>query len=271
MNATPPEPPTDATPASSLDGLRFALGTLTVLPVRVARWDRAAARVGMACAPVAGLVVGGAAAVVAWFLGVLGVGPLLAAVLVVAVPVVLSRGLHLDGLADVADALGSGRPADEALRIMKRSDIGPFGVVTLLFALGAQVAALAETGGGAPAAALVAGLVSRAALTWACRVSGPPSARPTGLGAGVARVVPVPAVVAALGGTVVVVAAAGALSGGVAGALAACCAVGLGLSAAEGLLWHCRRRFGGVTGDVLGAAAEVAGTTALVTLAVARG
>ncbi|WP_461038718.1 adenosylcobinamide-GDP ribazoletransferase, partial [Streptomyces mayteni] len=189
MNATPPgppsEPPTDATPVTSLHGLRFALGTLTVLPVTVVRWDRAAARVGMACAPVAGLVVGGAAAVVAWFLGALDVGPLLTAVLVAAVPVVLSRGLHLDGLADVADGLGSGRPADEALRVMKRSDIGPFGVVTLLFALAAQVAALAETGADAPAAALVAGLVSRAALTWACRVSGPPAARPTGLGAGV--------------------------------------------------------------------------------------
>ncbi|MBH0244079.1 hypothetical protein I3W98_16325, partial [Streptomyces cavourensis] len=39
-------------------GLRFAFGTLTVLPVRVTQWDRATARSGMLCAPLAGLVVG---------------------------------------------------------------------------------------------------------------------------------------------------------------------------------------------------------------------
>ncbi|NEB81289.1 adenosylcobinamide-GDP ribazoletransferase, partial [Streptomyces sp. SID14478] len=42
--------------------MRFAFGTLTVLPVTVTRWDRDAARAGMLCAPLAGLVVGLAAA-----------------------------------------------------------------------------------------------------------------------------------------------------------------------------------------------------------------
>ncbi|MEU1098984.1 adenosylcobinamide-GDP ribazoletransferase, partial [Streptomyces sp. NPDC005877] len=45
-----------------MDGIRFAFGTLTVLPVRVTRWDRAAARSGMLWAPLAGLVVGVCAA-----------------------------------------------------------------------------------------------------------------------------------------------------------------------------------------------------------------
>ncbi|MGW1275195.1 hypothetical protein ACWD5A_42230, partial [Streptomyces sp. NPDC002491] len=49
-------------PAAPLDGLRFAFGTLTVLPVRVTRWDRPAARAGMLSAPLVGLVVGGCAA-----------------------------------------------------------------------------------------------------------------------------------------------------------------------------------------------------------------
>ncbi|MER6985176.1 adenosylcobinamide-GDP ribazoletransferase, partial [Streptomyces carpinensis] len=61
-SSAPPPSPTSWIPA--LHGLRFAFGTLTVLPVRVTRWDRAAARGGMLCAPLAGLVVGvGAAAV----------------------------------------------------------------------------------------------------------------------------------------------------------------------------------------------------------------
>ncbi|GAQ59623.1 hypothetical protein a10_09529 [Streptomyces acidiscabies] len=39
----------------SLHGLRFAFGTLTVIPVRVSRWDRGAARGGMTWAPVLGV------------------------------------------------------------------------------------------------------------------------------------------------------------------------------------------------------------------------
>ncbi|WP_031111435.1 adenosylcobinamide-GDP ribazoletransferase, partial [Streptomyces sp. NRRL S-146] len=119
---------------SPLDGLRFAFGTLTVIPVRVTRWDRQAARGGMLCAPLAGLAVGTAAALLGLVLLFLGAGAPLAAVATVAVPAVLTRGLHLDGLADTADGLGSGKPAEDALRIMKQSDIGPFGVITLVLA-----------------------------------------------------------------------------------------------------------------------------------------
>ncbi|NED32197.1 adenosylcobinamide-GDP ribazoletransferase, partial [Streptomyces sp. SID8499] len=61
-----------------MPGLRFAFGTLTVLPVRVSRWDREAARAGMLCAPLAGLVVGAAAAAVGVLLLWGGAGPLLA-------------------------------------------------------------------------------------------------------------------------------------------------------------------------------------------------
>ncbi|MGW2239040.1 adenosylcobinamide-GDP ribazoletransferase, partial [Streptomyces sp. NPDC001759] len=152
MSKTPP-----------LDGLRFAFGTLTVLPVKVTRWDREAARAGMLCAPVAGLVVGGCAALAGLLLLVLGAGALLTAVASAAVPAVLTRGLHLDGLADTADGLGSGKPAEEALRIMKQSDIGPFGVVTLVFVLLAQVAALAQAYGGSWGRGALAAVVSAAA------------------------------------------------------------------------------------------------------------
>ncbi|MYZ41313.1 adenosylcobinamide-GDP ribazoletransferase, partial [Streptomyces sp. SID4917] len=96
--------------------------------------------------------------------------------------------------ADTADGLGSGRPAEDALRIMKRSDIGPFGVITLLLTLLAQIAAVSELYGeswarGAVAVAL-AGITARLALTLACRTGVPP-ARPDGLGAAVAGTVPV--------------------------------------------------------------------------------
>ncbi|WP_329072989.1 adenosylcobinamide-GDP ribazoletransferase [Streptomyces sp. NBC_01429] len=255
--------------ASAADGARFAFGTLTVLPVRVGRWDRPAARAGMLWAPAAGLVAGGAAAAAGALLLCAGATPLLAAVATAAVPAVLTRGLHLDGLADTADGLGSGKPAEDALRIMKRSDIGPFGVITLLLALLSQVAAVSalydESGARGALAVVLAGVTARLALTLACRTGVPP-ARPDGLGAAVAGAVPVrAAVAAALLGTGAA-AAAGALFGPL-GAAHHALAVLAALGAAHLLLRHCVRRFGGVTGDVFGALAETAATVALVALA----
>ncbi|MFE1996158.1 adenosylcobinamide-GDP ribazoletransferase [Streptomyces parvulus] len=250
----------------SPDGLRFALGTLTVFPVRVTRWDREAARGGMLCAPLAGLAVGAAAAGTGLLLLFLGAGSLLAAVATTAVPAVLTRGLHLDGLADTADGLGSGKPAEDALRIMKQSDIGPFGVLALLFTLLAQVAALAQAYDGSWArgalAAVVSATAARLALTLAAR-SGVPAARPEGLGAAVAGVVPSGAALAVAAAVTLAAAAAGAPLGPY-GIARTAVAVLAAVAAAELLLRHCVRRFGGVTGDVFGGVAETAATTALV-------
>ncbi|MDQ0712861.1 adenosylcobinamide-GDP ribazoletransferase [Streptomyces luteogriseus] len=253
---------------SPLDGLRFAFGTLTVIPVRVTRWDREAARGGMLCAPLAGLAVGAVAAGLGLVLLFLGAGAPLAAVATVAVPAVLTRGLHLDGLADTADGLGSGKPAEDALRIMKQSDIGPFGVITLVLALLAQVAALTQAYDASWArgacAAVVSATLARLALTLAAR-AGVPAARPEGLGAAVAGVVPLRGAAVAAVAVAGAAAAAGALLGPY-DTVRTVLAVVLSLAAAEALLRHCTRRFGGVTGDVFGGLAETAATTALVVL-----
>ncbi|WP_443071294.1 adenosylcobinamide-GDP ribazoletransferase [Streptomyces sp. NBC_01465] len=252
-----------------MDGIRFAFGTLTVLPVRVTRWDREAARSGMLCAPLAGLVVGLCAAAAGGLLLLLGSGPLLAAVASAAVPAALTRGLHLDGLADVADGLGSGKPAEDALRIMKQSDIGPFGVISLLFVLMAQTAVLFQLYGeswahGAVAAA-VSAVAARLALTLASR-AGVPAARPEGLGAAVAGVVPVRSALTVAALAMAACAGAG-LTFGPYSAIQHALAALAGLAAAQLLLRHCLKRFGGVTGDVFGALAETAATATLVVLA----
>ncbi|MFI1003443.1 adenosylcobinamide-GDP ribazoletransferase [Streptomyces galbus] len=259
---------TETPPTSSFDGLRFAFGTLTVLPVRVHRWDRTAARGGMLGAPVAGLVVGAASAGLGLLLLLLGAGPLLAAVASVAVPAALTRGLHLDGLADTADGLGSGRPAEDALRIMKQSDIGPFGVLTLVLVLLAQVAALArlydDSWARGALAAVVGAVAARLALTLAAR-AGVPAARPEGLGAAVAGVVPVAGALAVAAGCAAGAAVAGTLLG-TAGAVRTPLALLAAAALAELLLRRCVRRFGGVTGDVFGGVAETAATVTLVAL-----
>src|ERR1019366_9421136 len=120
-------------------GLRLAVTLLTAIPLRGRgpAPTRGSARTAMTWAPVIGLLLGGAAAgVIEFCTGVLQAGPLLAAVLAVAALAALTRGLHLDGL-------GSRRPAAMALDIMQRSDIGPYGVATLVLTLLIQVTALA--------------------------------------------------------------------------------------------------------------------------------
>lgn len=269
-NATPESAP-DATPdagATLGDDLRFAFGTLSVLPVAVTRWDRGAARGGMLAAPLVGAVVGLGAALGGGALTALGASPLLAAVGAVAVPAVATRGLHLDGLADTADGLGSGLPPEGALRIMKQSDIGPFGVLTLVLVLLAQTAALASCYAHGwrygCAAAVLSAVLGRAAMTLASR-SGVPPARPGGLGAAVAGAVPLRGAWGVAAISVALASAAGLPFGGLT-FLRAAVAAALALLCAEAVLRHCRRRLGGITGDVFGALCETATTATLLTL-----
>jgi adenosylcobinamide-GDP ribazoletransferase len=248
-----------------LDGPRLAVTLLTAIPLpggRSARPapSRRAAAAAMAWAPAVGLLLGAAAAVVLELAGRWGhAGPLLAAVLAVATLAAGSRALHLDGLADTADGLGSRQPAEAALAMMKRSDIGPFGVVTLVLTLGIQVAALAQAqalGRGAPAV-IAAAVTGRLALPWACR-RGVPAARGTGLGALVAGTVP-PAVPVLL--------TAAALAAAWAFGIVVMIAVAAGLAAALALTALAVRRLGGITGDVLGALVEVATAACLLVTA----
>jgi adenosylcobinamide-GDP ribazoletransferase len=255
------------------EGPRAAVTLLTVLP-----WPGSAdtaeppARTTMEWAPAVGLLLGalgGAVLVVAG--DAAGAGALTGAVLALVTLALLTRGLHLDGLADLADGLGSGKPAAIALEIMRRSDIGPMGVVTVLFAVLLQVAAVAHAGATWRGALVLAtGVITgRLAMTWACR-TGVPAARPEGLGALVAGTVrpAVPAlttiVLAAAAGAAGAAIGAGAAGGGIRPGLTLAGGVLAGLGAAWALERHAVRRLGGITGDVLGAIAEVATTVTLV-------
>ena len=254
-----------------MKGLRLSVGLLTVIPVgAIADVDRRVARSAILLAPLVGLLLGATASAV--LVGVRALvpttlGALLAAVLAIATLAYLTRALHLDGLADTADALGSGRRGDAALEIARRGDVGPFGVVTLVLVLLVQVTALAVTSeAGWGALALVLAVVTgRIAAVVAC-TRGIPAASTEGLGALVAGTVPRPA---ALPRAVIapgLAAAAGAWITGVTWVPAL--AVAAGLALALGLVARSVGRLGGINGDMLGAAIESATTTALVILAV---
>ena len=246
------------------DGLRLALSLLTVAPVRPGTVDRGTARVAMLLAPLVGLLLGGLVAVAMVAATAAGAPPLVAGVLAIALLAGLTRGLHLDGLADTADGLGSYGDADKALAIMKESDIGPFGVVAIGIVLLAQAAAFADLAT-RPALATVVGTAAavgtgRLAVTWSCR-PGVPSAQPDGLGALVAGTVPAPAAAAWT-----VLLAAISIAAVTARPWLGPVAVLAGVAAAGALVRHTTRRFGGVTGDVFGACVEVGVTVTVAVL-----
>jgi adenosylcobinamide-GDP ribazoletransferase len=246
-------------------GLRLALTTFTVAPVRPGRVDRAAAGVAMSLGPVIGaalgLVLAGAGLGLRW----LGAPPLVAAAVLVGLGVLLTRGLHVDGLADTVDGLGSYRDAAGTLEIMKKPDVGPFGVAAIVLALLVPTVS-AATLLTRPVPAAIAGVVSataagRLAVAWTCR-RGVPAARSDGLGAVVAGTVGwfSLAAGAALVALVAVPAAPGRPWQG---------PLAVAVALAAGLLFvrHVVRRIGGITGDVLGAVVELVTSVAYVGLA----
>src|SRR3954468_9202383 len=138
-----------------LHGPLESAALLTVLPVP--RRAATSTRGVLPWAPLVGLVLGGIATGAA-VLGARWISSLAGAVLGIAVLALSTRGLHLDGLADTADGLGPLRGRERALEVMHQSDIGPFGVVTVVLTLLLQGGALAVLLPGqwvAPAAAVV--------------------------------------------------------------------------------------------------------------------
>ena len=231
--------------------------------VRVPAAATTSARGVLPWAPLVGLLLGLVAAAVGW-LGARYGSPLVGAVLAVAVLAALTRGLHLDGLADTADGLGPLRGRERALQVMRQGDVGPFGVVTLVLVLLLQVACLAAlppVDGGwlvLPAAVVTSRLaMARTGLPGIAVAEG------SSLGQAVAGTVSrrwLSAV--ALLGAAVLVGAAAALGGAVLSARLAASAA-LGVVAAELLHRRARARLGGVNGDVMGAMGEVATTGTL--------
>jgi adenosylcobinamide-GDP ribazoletransferase len=247
--------------------LRLAVGTLSVLPAGMpSRVDRVVGGRAMVLAPAVGALIGGVAAgVVALAQVVQPDAELLAAVLGVLVVAGLSGALHLDGLADFADALGSRRDRETMLRIMKQSDIGPFGVVAVVGVLLVDVAALTACiqAGFGWQAVLIATTASRLTLPWSCRTS-VPAARPDGLGTLVAATVrPLTATLT----TVVVLAAALSLPRlDTPLLLGTAAAVLLAVATSFVTSRRARTALGGTTGDVLGATVELALPVTLLTL-----
>lgn len=236
--------------------LLIAIQFLTIIPLspRLVVRDVDMTR-SCSCFPIVGAMLGGAMLGADLMLHGLFPAPLTGVVEVAALSF-LTRGLHLDGLADTFDALGSGRSAHEALFVMKDSNIGAFGAISLILILylkGSAFSAISQKG--LWQVFILAPCLSR----WSMNVLAAASeyARPGGgLGAAFVGRKTWPGLVFA--GLTAILFSWSLL--GKAGMVAFVYAVTWGLAAA----FYFRRRFGGVTGDVLGAHLELTETILMI-------
>jgi adenosylcobinamide-GDP ribazoletransferase len=250
--------------AIMLDALRLSVGTLTVVPSGViAEIDRRTAARAMIIAPLAVLPLAAAVALVGWLGEAVGLPSLAIGLLVVGGLALGSRALHLDGLVDTIDGFGSGWTPERSLMVMRSGDVGPMGVVALIVVIGLQATAIGQLIQGL-AGALLAGVVvccSRAALCLTC-VRGVPAARGDGLGVAVASSVPRAAAAACWLAVLLIMSGAAWLTGhGPASGVLATAVAALLVAV---LVYRCLHRLGGVTGDVMGAAIEIAFTAMII-------
>lgn len=241
-----------------VEGVSTALSWLTVLPFKGATtFDRITGARAMAALPVAGLALGLLSSPLAF----LPTSPLLIAALAVVVWELGSRMMHIDGLADVGDALGSYAPPTRAQEILADRYTGALGMGAVVLALLAQVAGLSTAlpTFGWPILIFLP-VLGRACALIGCH-RGFQSFSPTGFGSLIVGTVH----------TWWVVAWFAVIAGGVFALTWRYAVLGATLAAAAVSVFfarHCNRRFAGMNGDTTGALIEVSVAVAAVFLAV---
>lgn len=264
-----------ASSAGAVGPVVLCAALFSVLPLPAA-WipvaDRRSAGAALRWLPLLGGVLGAAAGGAA--IGLHRAGPLVGAVVAVALLAVFTRGLHLDGLADLADGLGSRRPPAEACAIMRRGDVGPFGVTALAVVVLLDVACYAHVVERVPAAEalwLLAGSVASARVAAVLVAGG--ELRPNSPGGFGALVCGSQTAAARSAIGVATVLSAASLATIVVGRSrdlpVAALAFVVGPLLGYALARHAARRLDGVSGDVFGAAVEISCVASLLVLAAA--
>lgn len=231
------------------DDLSFALGLLTRLPVPPARVYRASAAWAW---PLVGALIGAIGAALGWAGLALGLPSGFAAVLVLGTGACLTGGLHEDGLADSADGLFGAQSKERRLEIMKDSRNGSYGILALVLVTLARWSAISVLLDGHNFAVIIAA-ASLSRVPMAVLMGLMPNARANGLSHSVGRP-PALAMIAAcmLGGAITL-----GLGLFPAAMILGVCATSLGLAL------YAKARIGGQTGDILGAAQQLADAAAL--------
>jgi adenosylcobinamide-GDP ribazoletransferase len=233
--------------------LRVAFGLLTTLPIKLPEdWSEGDSGHASVWYPFVGLVIG-MLTWLAWKAATLFFSPLVTGVMTLVVWVLLTGGLHLDGLADCCDGLFASASVERRLEIMKDPRMGAFGVIGLILILFLKAVAFASLTSPASFGILLAASLARWCILPAALL---PLARPSGMGADFAAGFRrsfifwgalIPLAIA------IILGAHGILS------------IVAGLVATFFVLWLAKSRINGMTGDVFGMVVEIVETIVLLT------
>lgn len=234
-----------------------AMAFLTRIPIDVAWEDGTLARAFRAF-PFAGMIIGAVGGAVYWLATALGLTGLLAGFATILVSIVLTGGLHEDGLADMSDGFGGGHSIADKLRIMRDSHIGSYGMLALVLSVGIRVSAMAAIA--VPelvfATLVAAGALSRGVMP--ALMTALPMARSDGLAVSAYQPTNKTAILAVVLAAVIALLFLDLLYG--------LAAIIFGVWGAIFTGWLARRQIGGYTGDVVGAAQQITEGAVLVTV-----
>ena len=242
----------------SLLRVRLAVSFLTIFPARIEGADESDVAASMAWFPWVGSVLGFLFSVEDHFLANL-FSPEIRSALVVLSIVLLTGAIHLDGLADTADALGARRDRDRALEILRDSRLGAFGTIAVFFALAFKILALASVTGEARFFTLVLAmtLARWALVAVSYKID---YLRPIGAGASMLTQGDI--------GNIAMATAFAALPLLAAHSHKAILAYALVVVVAFAMRSFYRRWLGGVTGDLIGACGEIVEVLVMLTMTV---
>lgn len=249
MSAAPDTGPLDARARGLIAELRLAASFLTIVPFISGRaLDNESVAASLGWFPLVGFAIAVALSLedllLARFFDVT-----VRSILIVLSLTIVTGALHLDGLADTADALGAGRDRERALVILRDSRIGSFGAAAIFFALALKVVALATLAGARRYTAIFAavGLARWAMVAVAGRI---PYLRADGAGSAILASGSEPRNLT-IASLTVLAAMLPLASRTVLGAILTAIAITLAIRA------FYRRWLGGVTGDLIGACGEL--------------
>jgi len=125
-------------------GVLVAFSLYSAIPVPQVKWERNTMRWALVCLPLVGVVIGAIEWLWYWFCATRRAAALFYAVIAALIPLLISGGIHLDGLCDTCDALCSYGEREKKLQILKDPHVGAFGVIWLTAFLLAETACFAQ-------------------------------------------------------------------------------------------------------------------------------
>lgn len=236
-----------------MDALIIAFSTYSRIPMPRAAWSQESRRYAMCFFPLVGAAVG--LALWGWLAlcDAMSIGPVLRGAAGALIPLLVTGGIHMDGLMDTSDALASWQTPERRLEILKDSHTGAFAVMAcagyLLLTAGLLSEADASDGRLLAPCFVLSRAMSAAALSMMR------SARPGGMLDNFARAAHRRAVCLSSGAYAALCAALWLVFGGPVRAAACLLAAAL---CALGFFRMAQRQFGGITGDLAGWLVQIA-------------